>query len=415
MAFADLHQHLLLVLNDGDRIGSNLLSAGEKPFPEENRMESSSLTNRFAVCLFGMALSLLCVNEVLYGTGLVVDAAKNVPRLVAFALFTCSCLLKARCFRIEKAEIALLLLILVNAIMGRGMALNLLMIVLLGLNARQFPRKQVAVCLAVAACAAIALTLFFNLSGVVADQTIMAHYADGGERIRHTFGFYNSNTAAIIFAGAILLPPALGGRAWQWVLCAVAVAVAYYFTTTRTILLLMGLFLVFALASFLLIRKGKNKHLGIGAVIVGSGAVVFSAIMPLLAKTPFNNLLSYRPAIAKNLLGNTSLFDLLFGTSGSVAVDNSYLLLLCSCGVFILLLAVFCMLRSVWHAAQEGDYQTVSLLLALMMAGVFESFLIRPELALCLGFWSLAFCLNGRVSTATSRLQEKAAEEKRGA
>ena len=153
-------------------------------------------------------------------------------------------------------------------------------------------------------------------------------------------------------------------------------------------------YLVFELVMLVVARRltatGRNALLAKLVTVTALLLVLVTFMLPLLAGTSVDNLLSYRPSFVKSHLENITFLELLFGVPGSVAIDNSFLLLLFSSGGVTAILLIACMIRSLRNAAIAGDYEVVATMLATLVLALVESFLFRPEIVLCSGFWSLS-------------------------
>ncbi|MDD2367411.1 MAG: hypothetical protein PHN84_14760 [Desulfuromonadaceae bacterium] len=244
----------------------------------------------------------------------------------------------------------------------------------------------------------LALIVFFStLCGVLLHivtlglGVISVFSYDAGTRTRFTLGFKNPNTFALVYLSLAITAAYLHLQyRTKWTRASFFVALlcsfpAIYLSDSRTTLLALILFLLWItlLRSRLFIKPtifaGRiMPYVGIALTI----AVIFNN------NYTYNELLSYRPAFFSDFIWAPDWLEYIVGWQDSTnsTVDNAYLLLLSALGMPFFLVAIFIFSKRM----KRVDPIVIPIISTLLIASVFESFLVRPEIPLALVvFWSL--------------------------
>lgn len=340
-------------------------------------------SNEIGEKLFAGALFTLAINYLLYSTG-------NLLGLqTPLRLLSCGLLICAACFNFKKIRLDLLLILILGKSMLTSMligveGLNLLLIVLVGMVASSYGMeccRRILYKLAI-----VLIALYVILWGIGLIHPGMTAYSG---RVRNNFGFTNVNAASLFFIGVSLIP--LSAKKRQ-ILPAVA-SLAFIFavvalTDTRSALLstiaLIALCLLFAVFE----RRGQWRYQFRIAQIVIIGAVVVSLLLPLLRATPLDALLSFRPSFFYSAIKGLSIVEIMMGTSTPMEIDNSYLLFMLVYGAVTLFLLLLLLLRGVRGLAEQGEWVPLAFVCSMVLLGIVEGCLFRPEPIITLAFWS---------------------------
>lgn len=343
-------------------------------------------SNEIGEKLFAGALYTLSINYLLYSTS-------NLLGLqTPLRLLSCGLLICAACFNFKKIRLDLLLILILGKSMLTSMligveGLNLLLIALVGMVASSYGMeccRRILYKLAI-----VLIALYIILWGIGLIHPGMTAYSG---RVRNTLGFTNVNAASLFFIGVSLIPlSAKKKRILPAVASLVFILVVIALTDTRSALLfsiaLIALCLLFAIFE----KKGKLRYQFRMAQIIVIGAVVMSLILPLLRSTPLDALLSFRPSFFYSALKGLSIIEVMMGASVPVEIDNSYLLFMLVYGAITLLLLLLLLLRSVRGLAEQGEWIPLAFVSSMVLLGLVEGCLYRPEPVVTLAFWSYVF------------------------
>lgn len=270
--------------------------------------------------------------------------------------------------------------------------------------------RQIVLIFLIPTIAVIALHLLLYFAGVL-NVTTTAY----GNRERSALGFQNPNQVSAFYL--CLLTFSL--QAWLYfrnrltTLLVLASAFLVYWATqstdSRTTLFCACILIL--LSSVIMIPKlahaGKPIVRAIGILMPIAG--LLTTFYLAATKSPYlDYLLSERPYTFRLFIENTSWFDFLVGWRTSEGqgntVDNAYLMLTSAVGIVVTSLIILYFVKRMLSA----DIRNVPFLATGFLLGIFEAFLLRPEIPIS-GFflYTLIFVDNDALIKQNSRRSSK--------
>ncbi len=206
-------------------------------------------------------------------------------------------------------------------------------------------------------------------------------------RTRNTLGFSNVNSASIFFFSLMISFLFAPKKVTFWHLGAVTVGsvVLFIITDSRTPLLGM-LLLVFI---YLLLPRIPEKW-SLGCFYTGIillFATAFLWTLPFVNTPIINSLLSGRPRYFISYIQQQNVWTFFFGGSNTPEIDNFYLLLLYNVGIFLYGFICWTLLRVGRQLIKTGRFLEISFVVSMLVCGIFEATLLRPELICVPLFW----------------------------
>ena len=343
-------------------------------------------SNEIGEKLFAGALFALAINFLLYSTN-------NFSGIqTPLRILSCGMLVCAACFNFKKIRLDLLLILILAKSMLTSMlvgieSINLLLIALVGMVASSYGMECCQRILYKLAITLIAL--YVILWGIGLIRLGMTAYSG---RVRNNLGFTNVNAASLFFIGVSLIPLSAKKRRVLPAIASLALIIAINsLTDSRSAILfafaLIGLCLLFALFE----KKGKWRYQFRMAQIIVIGAVGVSLLLPLFRATPLDALLSFRPLSYYSAIKGLSIIEIMMGASTPVEIDNSYLLFMLVYGAITLLLLLLFLLRGVRGLAEQGEWIPLAFVSSMVLLGIVEGCLYRPEPVVTLAFWTYVF------------------------
>lgn len=276
----------------------------------------------------------------------------------------------------------LLLLMITILVSGNMLGINLIFLAVAVQALITLGGKRAATVLFWSAAAGVSVHILGSALGLVSTVT-----TNVSGRLRDTGGLANANQAALIYlslvTAALLMHLRVGTKKTRvTVILSVLVSLPVIIgTDSRTSLL--SLAILFALTPVFYWTSSKRPHAPVLRAAIASVPIAGAVATYWLASTPnieMDYLFSFRPSIFASFLLNLQWSDLLFGWSVPPwgEIDSSYLMLLSTVGgiaaaIIIMVLAVFLYRMRIVETP---------IAIMILIAGVTESFLMRPEILL---------------------------------
>lgn len=149
-----------------------------------------------------------------------------------------------------------------------------------------------------------------------------------------------------------------------------------------------------AFAFFCLLFKIKNiKFCKIIAELIIIGYFISPIIwsLPFINNEFFNDILSFRPRIFYNYIVANGFTDFLFGGTTYRTIDNFYLMLLYNCGIVSYIIVFIMTLISIKTLLERRENKKAAFMIAILLLGLTESSLFRPEILCMPVYWMLIF------------------------
>lgn len=173
------------------------------------------------------------------------------------------------------------------------------------------------------------------------------------------------------------------------VFTAIACYILFKLSDSRT-----GFIGILAFAFFCILFKLKYVKLckiiaGIILIVYFLSPVIWS--LPVVNNEFFNDILSSRPAIFNNYIASNSFNNLLFGGTNFRTIDNFYLMLIYNCGIFSYIIIFIMSFISVNVLLERRESRKAAFLMAILLLGLTESSLFRPEILCMPVYWMIIF------------------------
>lgn len=368
-----------------------------RSFPLMKLMSHS--VNRRPVAINIAAFTMLFIGYFLTTGTAIVDSlvAKDVFRILALILFSWSIVIgRVISSRILVAMLLVMLALLMNQ---SPFAINILYLLLMSASLYRLTDKEVAQVLLIPAVMVVFLHLILLNTGQISSQVY-----EITDRTRSTLGFANSNQVSIIYMSLVVLSAYAHVQfrsrwsAWMFVIALVIAFGVFGITETRTAMFSLVILVVFTILNYLLNRlKIYQQCLSMFAASLPLAASLVTYHLATSTNIALDALLSLRPSLFSQFIAEATTFDILFGWSSDVGVDNLFLMLLSSVG----LIAYIAIITYICACVSRIDVNIVHLVVVLMVASVFEAFLIRPEIPLAALFIRMLFSRNIKYSKSS--------------
>ncbi|WP_165056938.1 hypothetical protein [Adlercreutzia sp. ZJ176] len=339
-----------------------------------------------AYLLFFCGVALLYCNGLIVYTNVEV-AFKDPFRIISVFLLVVSSLLNFKNIRIAVPVVFIALLSVVSVVIHGLTTLNFLIIVLFVVSASAFERQMVLRTIAYITVLSLVLYTMLYLLGFI--QWGFTFFEG---RLRNTLGFYNENAAASFFSAILILPYAFGSRKLLWMaISSLSCFVIYRLTDSRSTLVVTLVLLAACFIFYMLGRRDKIKESIIVSSLLLYIVLAVTFLVPYLDSEALDYFLSYRLSSFRQ--GIDALFETMsvmwFGLP--FEVDSSYIVLLASYGILFFLLIVYCIQKSIVFYSRNRRWMELAFICAMLVYGVVESNLFRPEAILTLVFWYYVF------------------------
>lgn len=346
-------------------------------------MNVKSFVDKTEYILCPIALFLLECNFLLYSFFEYVYL-KNIVRLSIF--FVLGLMLAVQLYKktFKWSSIPLFGISFFLLVIHSSLALNLLFILLLVLA---FHTVEERYFYKTAFLISALLTVVVLVCLLVGWQTPWVYTDPDTLRTRNTLGFTNVNSASIFFFSLMISSLFAPKRVTFWHLGAVTVGsvILFIITDSRTPLLGMLLLLFIYL---LLPRIPQKWSLGCfytGVILLFATAFLWA--LPFVNTPIINSLLSERPRHFIGYIQQQNVWSFFIGGSNTPEIDNLYLILLYNVGIFLYGFICWILLKAGRQLIKSGRYLEISFVTSMLICGIFEATLLRPELICAPLFW----------------------------
>jgi hypothetical protein len=343
-------------------------------------MNSQVAKRRWVLTLNIAALTVLYSGYLLTtGTGAIAGTAeKAIFRLLAVSLIILSIIMQGRVSLKYLLWMPLLLaLLLLNE---SPIAINAIFLILISFVFQRLSQHEVAVTLLIPTLVMVGLHLLLWGGGMA--TTVVTDF-DG--RVRSAVGFSNANQASVVYLSLVVAAlfyketyPTRTAR----ILFVVSFLMASFIVTltdSRTTMFSLGLLAALHLSGALLLRfqsyRVAIKALASISPLIGCAVTYF---VTTSQDQSLNIALSLRPEFFAEFVYGISATEFLFGWSRTdlIGVDNFFLMLLSGLGAAGSTLVIISMIALI----NRIQARHAPLIIVMMAASIFESFLLRPEL-----------------------------------
>lgn len=235
------------------------------------------------------------------------------------------------------------------------------------------------------------LAVFILLSLGVIENSIDT----SGGRERATYGFSNTNAfSSLVFSFLILLMCSWRKAAWlKYLIFAGFVALVWSTTDNRALVVAGALYFVFRIFVEVIARSPFSIAI---TFFILSFPILFTLGSTYIAtEIPSLDIaLSFRPSFSSQYLGDLPWYSFLFGgisPNSSFTIDNSFLLLLSSMGVPVLLLLFWKTFTVLLQSILDKNFDLYAVILSIWFYCYSESSLVRPELIVGMVFFDVIF------------------------
>lgn len=243
---------------------------------------------------------------------------------------------------------------------------------------------------------------FFLASGSAVIVHLTAYYgglvtsvvSEFGGRTRSALGFANPNQLALVYLSLVFSATYLYFH-WKskWVTTSLLLSIVVSISMIEAGDSRTSLFSLFMLFGLVLIAKisGATRVEKIFAIMAMTAPIVASAITLFLtfgAEAWLDEMLSFRPYMFSSFVSMVTFTEIWFGweMTDEITVDNSYLALVSAVGLPISMIIIAILSRRLFYVKASH----APLVISIALAGVFESFIVRPEIPLGLMFFTIA-------------------------
>ena len=239
--------------------------------------------------------------------------------------------------------------------------------------------------------------IFSLISGIVTNEYNLDYYAAelgdiNQDRLRYSLGFMNPNEAAGIVTSFVLLGLVASSNKIKPLIFYLATSlIVYAYTDSRALILAVIFFLSFKYFYNFNYKNNKFLKLFTLAVILAPFLITLASNY-IINEYPFIDVLfSYRLIRVSNYFLEFSAFNILFGgaSAPSVAIDNSFALLMGLGGLSLSLLVIFFTYRASLSCNKVNGANLYAFILSFWCYSFLESSMLRPELLAGLIFWHL--------------------------
>ena len=319
------------------------------------------------------------------------ESIKNYLRISASLLLMCFILINLRKIKFSRKELVLVwymgVILLINGIN----TFNFVFIVFFAI----FTKNALSDNLSKAFNKINLILLFMLVCSLMTGMLHNIQYVSSLGRIRSMLGFNNPNPASLFFFSvAVTFVLSKRNDYAKRLLIALALNILIYsYTGARTMLVGFVFFTIFYFM-FALIFKFKNIAIIYYMVKL---LVVFVVCMSffsgyILEKFPqLDQFMSYRLSIFSNYINKNSTLNFLFGGTKLLEIDNFYLVFLYNYGILLFVIISLLILKAVGKLFVERNKAKLAFVLTMLLIGLTESSIIRPEIICVLVFWKIVF------------------------
>lgn len=289
----------------------------------------------------------------------------------------------------NKLILSLILFSLLMSVNLSTLALNIIFLIVAAASLSRLTEKELAVVLMMPVFTVVALHGIFLGAGVLVSEVYIV-----GDRVRTALGFTNPNQVSVIYLSLAIISYffyivfktklALG-------LFFLAIAISLFVlnitdsrTSSAAVYLIILFFILHALFKKIKFFLYCLKASALTAPFLG---LIASAYLLGSVGTELDSALSYRPQTFYEFVGSITCLNLVIGWSSATGVDNFYIMLLSASGLIGVFVVIFAVVSRILFMKVEFTV----IFTVLMIASVFESFLIRPEIPSSILFAILLF------------------------
>lgn len=348
----------------------------ENAFPVARRSEF--LLNTLAITILTLGYTLTTGTSFLDG-----EAAKIAFRVFAIFLILLNIVSAGKI--VPFALAFTLLCIALMSINGNAFILNLIFLTLFFESFRRMPLRDTALALLISSAATVA----FHQIGLILGIFSITETEYGG-RLRSAMGFTNPNQLAVIYLSFVIcsLFFHITRRSWRtFFLFAASLAFSLSMlrisdsrTSTLAITIMLVIYTLWRLLSH---TKGASIAFRLTACFVLLFANASTWFMTTAQGGALNDLLSARPLMIQLYLSSAGFSGYLIGWQAPEGgVDNSYIIMLSTMGLLSYSVFTIALFVAVFRSSPEFS----PIYLTLMIVGLFEGTLMRPEIPAALLF-----------------------------
>lgn len=307
---------------------------------------------------------------------------KNNMRICVALLIGYAFIIRSKLYVWDAILLCISLCILIN---GSEVSLNVFFLFLIAITFNIWELKDICKAMNfinMLSLVIVIISLFFN----VVDNTNWSYLG----RTRNSLGFTNVNNAGFLaYSISTVYLLTLEKIRWKNIGLIVGFSfVVYKLTDSRT-----GFFaLIIMLICFYFLLKTKGKlELGIWAI------EILCLTSPLFWSNKYinssigNKILSLRPTIFCSYIDANTWMNFLFGGSKVPEIDNFYLIFLFGTGILFYLLFSLSILFTVKRLLNDKEYMKVAFCISMLLIGMVETYIIRPELMCVTLFWLIIY------------------------
>jgi hypothetical protein len=269
---------------------------------------------------------------------------------------------------------------------------NIVFLIIMSLSLARLRSNEIAIAFLIPILLVVVIHQALLNTGAVSSLS-----TDFGNRLRSTYGFANANQASSIYLSfvitAFLAHSEFRSRV-TFFLVGASIGLTIYIlqqTDSRTSLLSLSTLLSLLILGRLFNRYGAYRKI-ISLAVAMSPWIAVAATYYLIKSndSELNLLLSLRPYLFSQFVANVSVPEFFLGWEppDGAGVDNVFLMLLSAVGAIGVIFVLFCI--SYRASKLKPEYPAI-IVVALIAASVFESFLLRPEIPAAALFWHVLF------------------------
>jgi len=280
----------------------------------------------------------------------------------------------------KKILLFLFLSLIVLTLNLNPIAVNVVVLFLIFLSTSRLSDKEFALALFVPSLLLTLLHISLLRTGFLSESAY-----EVGDRVRSTLGFANANQLSVFYISLTFTSCYVLSTFRNWkafFLFVLSISISFRITQladSRTGMatvsaLPVAILFWYALGRISVLRKFLYPLAALSPLI----ATAASFFLAFSSDPALNYLLSLRPYLFGLFLDNLDLHQILFGwrNDQSVTVDNSYLLLFSAIGgVLFIFTILFCS-----SLLLKVRFDLLPIAFLLIFSGIFESYLIRPEI-----------------------------------
>lgn len=333
---------------------------------------------------FSIPVFLLIFNFLLYAA-ITPTINKNILRVIAILFFSAKIL---KINKIRSIDALIVSIVLFYSVIYQNIAINILVACTLGISVRKDRFSELQKQMYYVMLYNIFIYMICFMLGQIND---IRYIGDLG-RVRHTLGFSNVNQASLFFGGFILLI-LMKNTKKSYIVAFLLNYAVYLFTNSRTLYYAFYIYFVLYICN-IYIKKRKINIIFyvalIGLLVMELAYINGIDIFMVVKNKPYlDRLLSYRGSDFYSYAINENKY---FYLGGSVSgIDNFYLMMIYGLGILPYVLFMLFIDKKIVILFNETKLKRLTMLMALLVLGNFESAIVRPETFISILFWVILF------------------------